>query len=254
MINDNLLPNPSFDYGTTGYTALVSATLAATTSDSFISGASLEVTRSGSAGSGVVSGLVAITAGNTYTVSGYVKIPTGETSGGFVAKITYYDSSNVATTNVISSTSTISDASGWVRLTATKTAAAGDEYVSISIYQAASGATGEKFLVDSLKIENSTEATQVSDGIPQVQETDVVNDALRKVHPGDLETHPYITGLKLEGDISINGLVLNTIDENKVVWVCTDIKGWWSLPTPEVPNIPRGLDDGAYDVRGRWGG
>jgi hypothetical protein len=199
-----------------------------------------------------MSSLVSITAGNTYTVSGYVKIPAGETSGGFVTKITYYNSSNVATTNVISSTSTISDASGWVRLSATKTSAAGDAKVSISVYQVASGATGKKFLLDAVKIENSTEATQYVDNLTQVQETDAVNDSLREVSFGDLETRPYVTGLKLEGDVSINGLVLNAIDENKVVWVCTDIKGWWSLPSPEVPNIPRGLDDGAYDVRGRW--
>jgi hypothetical protein len=75
---------------------------------------------------------------------------------------------------------------------------------------------------------------------------------MRHLLEGDPDTKPYITGLKLQGDISINGLVLNTIDENKVVWVCTDIEGWWNLPDPEIPDIPRGLDDGSYDVRGRW--
>ena len=63
---------------------------------------------------------------------------------------------------------------------------------------------------------------------------------------------PYISGLKLNADIMINGLVLNTIDENNVVWVCTDIRNWWTLPEAEVPDIGRGLDDGSYNVRGRW--
>jgi hypothetical protein len=77
-------------------------------------------------------------------------------------------------------------------------------------------------------------------------ETTIVNNALRKMPT------PYISGLKLNADINLNGLVLNTIDENNVVWVCTDIKGWWDLPEPEVPDIGRGLDDGSYNVRGRW--
>ena len=252
MINENLLPNPSFASGTTGYTALASATISAISTDSFIGGSSLQITRSSSAATGVVSSLVAITAGETYTVSGYLKVPTGEDSSGVAAKITYYNSSSVATTNLISSTTTITAADGWVRVSATKASAAGDAYVSISLYQVASGTAGELLLADALKIENSISATQFSDNLTQAQETDAVHDSLRELSSGDIETRPYITGLKLEGDISINGLVLNTIDENKVVWICTDIDGWWTLPAPEVPNIPRGLDDGAYDVRGRW--
>ena len=42
------------------------------------------------------------------------------------------------------------------------------------------------------------------------------------------------------------------IDENNVVWVCSDIQGWWNLPDSEVPDLTRGLDDGSYDVRGRY--
>jgi hypothetical protein len=111
---------------------------------------------------------------------------------------------------------------------------------------------GEVHYVDAVQFENSTLATQFKDSYSQTQETDITNDGMRKLLEGDIDTKPYITGLKLEGDISINGLVLNTIDENKVVWVCTDIEGWWNLPDPEIPDIPRGLDDGSYDVRGRW--
>jgi hypothetical protein len=63
---------------------------------------------------------------------------------------------------------------------------------------------------------------------------------------------PVVTGLELRGDISINGLTLNTIDSDGIVWVCTDIEGWWSQPDPEFPDLTRGWGDGSYDVRGRW--
>ena len=63
---------------------------------------------------------------------------------------------------------------------------------------------------------------------------------------------PVITGLKLKADVILGDLVLNTIDANNVVWVCTGIDGWWEQPDPEMPDLPRGLGDGSYDVRGRW--
>jgi hypothetical protein len=80
--------------------------------------------------------------------------------------------------------------------------------------------------------------TTILEASKQALENTIVNNALRKM------PSPYISGLKLEADININGLILNTIDENNVVWVCTDIKNWWTLPEPEVPDIGRGLDDG----------
>ena len=90
------------------------------------------------------------------------------------------------------------------------------------------------------------------------QELTLVNEALSKPKFGDPYDKPYITGLKLERDVILGDLVLNRINTDptsstyKTIWVCTDIEGWWEVPTPEVPNIPRGLDDGSYDVRGRW--
>jgi len=81
---------------------------------------------------------------------------------------------------------------------------------------------------------------------PQGYENDVVNLSLTKL------PKPHLTGMVLAGDIRINGLTLNTIDANNVVWVCTDIEGWWNAPGVEVQDYKRGLDDGSYDVRGRW--
>lgn len=86
----------------------------------------------------------------------------------------------------------------------------------------------------------------IVDPVAQAEENKIVNKALTK-YP-----EPYLSGLKLNADVEINGLTLNTIDENNVLWVVTDISGWWTLPEPEIPDLPRGWGDGSYDARGRW--
>ena len=63
---------------------------------------------------------------------------------------------------------------------------------------------------------------------------------------------PHLTGMKLQEDIILNDFVFNTVDEYGVLWVITDIKGWWSPPAPEMPDIKRGWADGSYDVKGRY--
>ncbi len=86
----------------------------------------------------------------------------------------------------------------------------------------------------------------IPDPVAQAEENKLVNTALSKLPT------PYLSGLKLKADVEINGLTLNTIDSNGVVWVCTDIGGWWTLPEPELPDLPRGWGDGSYDAIGRW--
>jgi hypothetical protein len=80
----------------------------------------------------------------------------------------------------------------------------------------------------------------------QSEENKLVNIALTKF------PIPHFSGLKLKADIKLGNLVLNTIDDDNVVWVCTDIEGWWNLPDPELPDLPRGWGDGSYDAKGRW--
>ena len=80
----------------------------------------------------------------------------------------------------------------------------------------------------------------------QRRETKLVNKALTKL------PEPYLSGLKLRADIKIGSLVLNTIDSDGVVWICTDIEGWWNLPDPEFPELTRGWGDGSYDAVGRY--
>ena len=63
---------------------------------------------------------------------------------------------------------------------------------------------------------------------------------------------PHLTGMKLQGDIALGEFLFNTIDQYGVVWVVTDIQGWWQHPEPDMPDIPRGFGDGSYDIKGRY--
>jgi hypothetical protein len=86
----------------------------------------------------------------------------------------------------------------------------------------------------------------VANAEAQAEETKLVNKALTKL------PQPYLSGLKLRADIKIGSLVLNTIDSDGVVWICTDVEGWWNLPDPEFPELIRGWGDGSYDAVGRY--
>ena len=257
MIYTNLIPNPSFTDGTTNWTSAGTGTTLTGMSDGgYSSTYYLRVNKTaGNLNTGATTNVtsIAVTVGSSYTASAYVKVPTGAESGSFVVSTSYYTSGNSLVGSAYPSTArAISSADGWIRLQVTQTAPATAAYAKISILQTTSTTANDIYYVDAVQFENSLLATQFVDSYSQTQETDITNDGMRKLLEGDPDTKPYITGLKLQGDISINGLVLNTIDQNKVVWVCTDIEGWWNLPDPEIPDIPRGLDDGSYDVRGRW--
>lgn len=80
----------------------------------------------------------------------------------------------------------------------------------------------------------------------QGQENAIVNRALTKV------PRPHLTGAVLGKDIKLGDLQLNAIDDNDVVWVCTDIKGWWNLPDTEIQELDKGWGDGGYNSKGRY--
>jgi hypothetical protein len=63
---------------------------------------------------------------------------------------------------------------------------------------------------------------------------------------------PDIGRLKLEANIVLGDFIFNTIDEYGVVWVVTDMEGWWTPPGADIPTVERGFGDGAYEVRGRY--
>jgi len=65
----------------------------------------------------------------------------------------------------------------------------------------------------------------------------------------DISASGTYTGLK--GSV-ITRMTLNTIDEGGVVWVCTDITGWWTPAEPEFPEVTKAFGDGTYDASGRF--
>lgn len=91
-----------------------------------------------------------------------------------------------------------------------------------------------------------TTPEQIARGQAQGRENAIVNTALTPLE------QPKFTNLKLQRDIILNNFVFNTIDDFDVVWVVTDIEGWWDSPPAEVPDITRGWGDGSYDVQGRY--
>jgi hypothetical protein len=80
----------------------------------------------------------------------------------------------------------------------------------------------------------------------QAQENYYVDRGLTPLQPD------YIEKLKLQANIILGDFIFNTVDEYGVVWVVTDIQGWWRPPSAEMPNIQRGFGDGSYDVQGRY--
>lgn len=82
--------------------------------------------------------------------------------------------------------------------------------------------------------------------INQAKEFELLNKSLTPVE------EPIKTGLKLPGDIVLGDFAFNTVDEYGIIWVVTDITGWWNSPSPDMPSIERGYGDGSYDVQGRY--
>ena len=91
-----------------------------------------------------------------------------------------------------------------------------------------------------------TTPEETARGLAQGRENSIVNVALTPLE------QPKFTNLKLQRDIILNNFIFNTIDDFDIVWVVTDIEGWWESPPAEVPDITRGWGDGSYDVQGRY--
>ena len=82
--------------------------------------------------------------------------------------------------------------------------------------------------------------------VNQGKEFELLNKSLTPIE------EPIKTGLKLPGDIVLGDFIFNTIDEFGVIWVITNIEGWWNPPSADMPDITRGYGDGSYDFQGRY--
>jgi hypothetical protein len=233
----------------TGKVVKDSASAARVTSDSFFGSSCLQVTKPALANSGAVtSSRIAVSASTSYAVSAYVKVPAGEQTGTFRIEIDWYTAASGGSFISTSSTTSIEviDGVDWTRLSGVFTSPANAAAALIYVLQPTAGTTSKKFLLDAILLEANSYVEEYFDDVTQAYETKTVNKALSAV------PIPKITGMQLNADISLGSLVLNTIDESGVVWVCTNIEGWWNHPEPEVRDIPRGWGDGSYDVRGRY--
>lgn len=246
MSRVNLVSNPSFKTDTTGWSVLASATVTRITTDGFFGSSCLEVAKAASSSSGVAWGSAAVSSSTVYSASLYVKVPTGEEDSALTLYIYWYNSSGTFISSSASVLTAITDEDGWVRLAVTDTSPSTATIGRIRVVQPTAGTAGEKFLVDAALLEQSSYVGQYFDNLTQDQENTKVNNAMRPT------PYPNITGMQLNADINLNGLILNTIDEDGIVWVCTGIDGWWGQSASEVQDLPRGLGDGSYDVVGRY--
>ena len=249
MARNNLIVNPSFKTDATGWSGTGSATVARITTDAFFGSSCLQVTKAASSNSGaVIASRISVTAATSYAVAAYVKVPAAQETGVFQVNVAWYTAASGG--SLISTSSTVSaqviDGDGWVRLMGVFVAPSLSLGALISVVQPTAGTASKIFYVDAVMFEVASYVGEYFDDITQAAENKYVNLGLTPL------PFPKITGLKLNADVSIGGLILNTVDENGVVWICTDIEGWWVHPEPEVRDIPRGWGDGSYDVRGRY--
>ena len=246
----NLLPNPNYSADVVGWTSLQGSTVSHLDFD----GRSVaKVIKADLNNSGIVTSNYVLVSGSLpYAISGYVYVPTGEQNGNFVVSVAWY--SYNSGTQVYTEVGTLSSdvvaitaGSGWIRITQTGTSPSTATHAKFRVYQGNIGTAGEFFYVDWVLLEQAEYVGSFIDVLSQGQETEIVNRALSQYR--DLN---YITGLQLNADVSLGDFVLNTIDEDEVVWICSDIDGWWTTASPELPDIPRGFEDGSYDVSGRY--
>jgi len=190
--------------------------------------------------------VTAIAPGTTYSASLYVKIPVGQEASSLRLYLYWYDFTGTQLSFATGALIPMVSDEGWVRLAVTAVAPADAVIAQIRLYQPTAGTAGQKFLIDAAMLEASAYVNEYTDDFSQGQETTKVNNALRPV------PYPHLTGMQLNADVNINGLILNTIDEDSIVWVCTGINGWWGQTQSDIQDLPRGLGDGSYDVVGRY--
>lgn len=249
MARNNLIVNPSFKTNTTGWSATGSSTITRITTDAFSGSSCLQITKAAAVNSGaVIASRIPVTAATSYAVAGYVKVPTGEETGTLQINVAWYTA--LTGGSLISTTSTVgieNTAGGdWLRLAGVMTAPTLALGALISVVQPLAGTVSKKFYADAFMFEEASYVGEYFDDVTQATENNYVNLALTPL------PQPHLTGMKLQADISLNDFIFNTIDEYGVVWVVTDIGGWWQHPSPEIPEVSRGWGDGSYDVKGKY--
>ena len=250
MTRVNLQRNPSFRAGLANYAPLNGAALSLTTDYAFYGDTAMVVTKTDDNNSGVTTTeAIPVVAGKPYAASVYVRLPQvlpAEELANLVLSIDWVNSAGTIVSTSQSVVFELEDDSTWVRLAGVWAAPAGATFAYVSVAQLVGGTAGERFLVDAFLFEQANYVGGYLDNLSQAEENKIVNKALSAPIP------QVLNGLELNADVLVNDLVLNTIDESGVVWICTGIDGWYGQSAPELPNIARGTEDGSYDVSGRY--
>jgi hypothetical protein len=157
----NLVTNPSFETGTTGWSATLGATLDQTTSDAYVGSYAMRITHVASTTSGASIAYSTATA-STYTASAYLRSYIGSDVGGncsILMRFTYTDASTTDT----SYDHTLTDT--WTRVSVTATTNGARTLSSITVFlrDLLSGAA-HYTLVDAVQLEESSFAGSYCDG------------------------------------------------------------------------------------------
>lgn len=257
----NYVQNPSYRDGTLNYWTSVGAgatvTIAQLAEVGTYSARIAKVTGVANCGIATAGYRIPVTAGLDYTFSTHVNYPNVEDSRTYRVQISWY-TAGVGGTLVNSSYEDyeVLGVDGYTPISVTDTAPDGGIFAQLSITQVEAETANlalpetsdslKYFYVDASMFEQSLYVNAFTETISQESENAIVLQANSPV------AYPNITGLELNADITLNGLIFNTIDEDGVIWICNDLDGWWGHPDPEVADITRGLGDGSYDVRGRY--
>lgn len=252
MARRNLITNPSFKSGTVGWSEVNSATLTLGTGAGYYGTGYLIVAKAPIGGSGVATdSAISIPTGSVglpYAASAYVRVPIIQAeSANLILKIVWYNSAGEFVGEDSSEVLTLAANGEWSRESVIGHVPVGATSAKVTVTQLVGGTSGKLFHLDAVLFEQAEYVGGYLDNISQAEEKRLVDTALmQKYNKGHYE------GMDLNADVTIGDLVLNSIDENGVVWVCTDIEGWWGHSEPEIPDIQRGVEDGSYDVTGRY--
>jgi hypothetical protein len=154
----NLIFNPSFEDGTTGWELYGSGTtISSVSTDSFSGDKSLSISRSASSNSGVkIIDRLPVKKYNKYQLSTQVKIPSGQesTTLKLICK-TYEDVSGGSVINNYEDQVVISSADSWQELSLSFTPGHNENYIEVYVVSSVSGTAGQVFLVDACLLEKS---------------------------------------------------------------------------------------------------
>jgi hypothetical protein len=165
----NLIANPSFETNTTSWAAIATsgaATVWRITSDAYVGSACLRVTKgTGRTETYEETATSTVSAGLSYTISGYMKVPTGNETMTAGARALFFTNANVIVGGFnVGATISLTDTSGWQRVSVTATAPATAGYVRVYFGQTSGGTAGQTFLVDGVLVEQTSSLRPYFDG------------------------------------------------------------------------------------------